>query len=141
MSELGPSPLMAGDLNLSVAEARVAIAAALRPISETETVLLAHALGRVLAADLLSPIDVPAHDNSAMDGYAFDGAALRADAASLFTSMGTVYAGAPFDGAVARTAALVAKTSAPAALRCWPAGCSSRPTSGWWRRWASANSR
>ncbi|MCK7499325.1 MAG: hypothetical protein MZW92_59390 [Comamonadaceae bacterium] len=40
------------------------------------------ALGRVLAADVVSPIDVPAHDNSAMDGYAFDGAALRADAAS-----------------------------------------------------------
>ena len=109
---------MAGDLNLSVAEARAAIAAALRPISETETVLLTHALGRVLAADLLSPIDVPAHDNSAMDGYAFDGALLRADAASLFTSMGTVYAGAPFDGAVPAGCCVRIMTGAV-----MPAGC------------------
>src|SRR5512138_910758 len=80
MSELGPSPLAAGEDNLSVAQARAAIAAQLRPIDGRERVPLLHALGRVLAADEISPIDVPAHDNSAMDGYAFDGAALRADA-------------------------------------------------------------
>ena len=80
MTELGPSPLAAGDRQLSVDDARAAIAAALRPVSGRETVPLTQALGRVLAEDVLSPIDVPAHDNSAMDGYAFDGAALRADA-------------------------------------------------------------
>jgi molybdopterin molybdotransferase len=100
MSELGPSPLMAGDLNVSVAQARATIAAALRPIDGRETLPLAQALGRVLAADLPSPIDVPAHDNSAMDGYAFDGAALRADAATQLTSLGTVFAGQPFAGRV-----------------------------------------
>ena len=36
------------------------------------------ALDRVLAEDVVSPIDVPAHDNSAMDGYAFSSAALQA---------------------------------------------------------------
>jgi molybdopterin molybdotransferase len=38
-----------------------------RTIEQVETSAL---LGRVLAADVISPINVPAHDNSAMDGYA-----------------------------------------------------------------------
>jgi molybdopterin molybdotransferase len=101
MSELGPSPLAAGDLNLSVADARAAIAAALRPITDSETLPLVQALGRVLAADVVSPIDVPAHDNSAMDGYAFDGSVLKADAPTLLNVAGSVFAGAPFSGAVA----------------------------------------
>jgi molybdopterin molybdotransferase len=37
------------------------------------------ALGRVLARDIVSPINVPAHDNSAMDGYALRGADLPLD--------------------------------------------------------------
>ena len=82
MTELGLSPLGAGDPKLSVAEARAAIAAVLRPITETEWVPLAQALGRVLAADVISPIDVPGHDNSAMDGFAFRGADIAPDAAT-----------------------------------------------------------
>ena len=95
---LGPSPLMAGDLNLSVDQARDAIHAALVPVTGTETVALDAALLRVLAEDLVSPMDVPPHDNSAMDGYAFDGAALRADAPLHLRCVATVYAGAPFAG-------------------------------------------
>ena len=100
MSELGPSPLAAGDKNLSVADARAAIAAALRPISGAEPLSLTAALGRVLAADVVSPIDVPPHDNSAMDGYAFAAAALRADAVTTLTIAGAVHAGVPFAGRV-----------------------------------------
>jgi molybdopterin molybdotransferase len=100
MTELGPSPLAAGDRQLSVDEARAAIAAALQPVSGRETVPLMQALGRVLSEDVLSPIDVPAHDNSAMDGYAFDGAVLRGDAAAELAVVGTVYAGAPHVGRV-----------------------------------------
>jgi len=92
---------MAGDLNLSVAQARAAIAAALRPVQETETIPVLQALGRVLAADLLSPIAVPAHDNSAMDGFAFAGSALRSDKVSRFDCIGTSFAGAPWPGVVA----------------------------------------
>jgi molybdopterin molybdotransferase len=66
MSELGPSPLTAGDPQLSVAQAREAIRQVLRPITDHEPVALTQGLGRVLAADLISPIDVPAHDNSAL---------------------------------------------------------------------------
>lgn len=100
-SELGPSPLAAREANLSVAQARAAIAARLKPIDARETVPLAQALGRVLAEDVISPIDVPAHDNSAMDGYAFAGAALRADAAAELRAVGTVMAGTPFGQTVA----------------------------------------
>lgn len=76
MNALPPSPLAAGDVQLSVDEARAAIQAALVPVSGTERLPLAEASGRVLAQDLLSPIDVPAHDNAAMDGFAFDGGVL-----------------------------------------------------------------
>ncbi|MBX3637968.1 MAG: molybdopterin molybdotransferase MoeA [Rubrivivax sp.] len=100
MSELGPSPLAAGERQISVADARATIAAALRPLKQRETVPLADALGRVLAADVVSPIDVPAHDNSAMDGWAFDGAALRADAPLVLTEVATVFAGTPLAGRV-----------------------------------------
>jgi molybdopterin molybdotransferase len=101
MSELGPSPLQTGEASLSVADARAAIAAAIRPITDTEAVPLTAALGRVLGADVVSPIDVPAHDNSAMDGYAFAATDLRADAPTRLRSIATVYAGTPFDGTVA----------------------------------------
>jgi molybdopterin molybdotransferase len=100
MSELGPNPLAAGEHNISVDEARAAIAAALRPIDGDQSVPLREAVGRVLAADVVSPIDVPAHDNSAMDGYAFDGSVLDAGKALALRSIATVYAGTPFEGAV-----------------------------------------
>ncbi|MDQ2780674.1 MAG: molybdopterin molybdotransferase MoeA [Pseudomonadota bacterium] len=102
MSTLGPSPLAAGEHQLAVSEARAAIAARLRPPTKMQSVPLLQALGRVLAADVVSPIDVPAHDNSAMDGYAFDGLALEADAPTLLDSVGIVYAGAPFTGPIGR---------------------------------------
>ncbi len=98
MSELGPSPLAAGERNVSVGQARAAIAAAVRPIAERRTVPLEQALGRVLAQDVISPIDVPAHDNSAMDGFAFNGSALQANAAVELRCVGTVFAGKPIDG-------------------------------------------
>ncbi len=118
MSELAESPLAAGDRNFSVSEARAAIAAALQPITETLTVPLALALGRVLAQDVISPIDVPAHDNSAMDGYAFASSDLQADAPTLLQAVGTVMAGAPHVGRIAAGQALRIMTGAvmPAGL-------------------------
>ena len=56
----------------TVEEARIKILSLLKPITGTRTVAIRDALDQVLAADLLSPINVPAHDNSAMDGYAFN---------------------------------------------------------------------
>jgi molybdopterin molybdotransferase len=118
MAELGPSPLMAGDLNLSVDQARTAIAGALRPIEGHEQVGLGQALGRILAADIVSPIAVPAHDNSAMDGYAFAGAGLAGSGPSRFRPIGTAYAGAAFAGAVGAGDCVRIMTGAV-----MPAGC------------------
>ena len=65
------------------------------PAPLAERVGLRSALDRVLAADIISPIDVPAHDNSAMDGYAFRGADLLPDAPTTFKVVATAYAGRP----------------------------------------------
>ncbi len=70
------------------------------PLRETEEVAVFDALDRVLAQDIVSPISVPPHDNSAMDGFAFDGAQL-ADAAPLSLQVvGTALAGAAWHGTV-----------------------------------------
>ena len=63
------------------------------PISACEDVSVFASLGRVLARDLISPISVPGHDNSAMDGYAFDGAQLSATEPLLLHTVGTALAG------------------------------------------------
>ncbi|MEY4536951.1 MAG: hypothetical protein RL171_1102, partial [Pseudomonadota bacterium] len=47
------------------------------PVLDTETVSLFDGLNRVLASDIISPISVPPHDNSAMDGFAFRGEQLN----------------------------------------------------------------
>jgi molybdopterin molybdotransferase len=103
MSELGPSAVAAQDVQISVEEARTLIAQALVPVEGSQQVSLDQALGRVLADDLLSPINVPAHDNSAMDGYAFCGADLLANRDTVLRALGsTVYAGQPFAGTLAQ---------------------------------------
>jgi len=57
-------------LNFDTALANLLAAA--RRITEVETVPLLAANGRVLAQDIVAPIDVPGFDNSAMDGYALN---------------------------------------------------------------------
>ena len=65
-----PQALRATDVNEFLARL-------VEPVTQTESVGIFEALDRVLAQDVISPISVPPHDNSAMDGYAFDGAALQ----------------------------------------------------------------
>ena len=55
---------------LSVEEARAYLLERARRIEESERIAVEDALGRVVAADVAAPIDVPGHANSAMDGYA-----------------------------------------------------------------------
>ena len=64
------------------------------PVTAQENVGIFQALGRVLAQDVISPISVPAHDNSAMDGYAFNAAQLRSDSPLTLKIAGTLRAGA-----------------------------------------------
>ncbi|WP_110399801.1 molybdopterin molybdotransferase MoeA [Sphaerotilus hippei] len=63
-----------------------------------ETVPLHQALDRVLAVTVDSPIDVPAHDNAAMDGHALDGSALRPGEPTELDVVGRALAGQPFLG-------------------------------------------
>jgi molybdopterin molybdotransferase len=69
------------------------------PLTQTEQVGIFDAPGRVLARDLVSPISVPPHDNSAMDGYAFAGAELAQGALQLKV-VGTALAGQAWQGQV-----------------------------------------
>lgn len=85
---------------LPVAQAQEFIARLVPRVTAVESVALRSALGRVLARDIVSAIDVPAHDNSAMDGYALRGADLQADADSVLPVAGTGFAGQAFDGSV-----------------------------------------
>ena len=66
-----------------------------------EQVSLPDALGRVLAADQISPINLPQTDNAAVDGYAVDAAYLAANPDHIFAVIGTARAGHPFDGKAA----------------------------------------
>ena len=49
----------------------------LKPIKEAESIKLIDSLNRVLAVDLVSPINVPNYDNSAMDGFGFNISSLK----------------------------------------------------------------
>ena len=68
------------------------------PVTEALDLPLFEALGRVLASDVVSPFDVPPHDNSAMDGYAFAGAELSAGANVSLQVAGTALAGKAWQG-------------------------------------------
>lgn len=70
-----------------------------QPVTASETLPLFEALDRVLAEDVISPINVPPHNNSAMDGYAFDGAQLSDQTLNLRV-MGTALAGRAWQGQV-----------------------------------------
>ncbi|HEX2200318.1 MAG TPA: gephyrin-like molybdotransferase Glp [Burkholderiales bacterium] len=83
---------------LRVDKALQAIRACLTPIRETEEVPIREALGRVLAQDIVPQMNVPAHDNSAMDGYAVRFSDLQGETA--LDEVGAAFAGRGFDGKV-----------------------------------------
>jgi len=89
-----------GHRALTVEEARARIVAEIAPVSGEEATGLHDALGRVLARDVRSTVDVPSHRNSAMDGYALDGRSLPAGGPQGFEVVGTSWAGRPYEGAV-----------------------------------------
>ena len=89
-----PSCADASDpFSLSVAQARDAIRRTLVPIRDREQVSIRAALGRVLADDCISPINVPSHTNSAMDGYAMAGADLPQEGTRSYRVIATAFAG------------------------------------------------
>ena len=86
---------------LSVPAAADFLARLVEPVRDCEPVALFDALDRVLAEPVVSPVSVPPHDNSAMDGFAFAGHELSADAPTRLQVVGTALAGAAWRGSVA----------------------------------------
>ena len=86
--------------SMPVEGARALIRRFLTPVTAAERVHVRQALGRVLADDLVSPLDVPGHDNSAMDGWAVRFADLAVDRETKLARLGESFAGKPFDGRV-----------------------------------------
>ncbi|WP_413111644.1 molybdopterin molybdotransferase MoeA [Thaumasiovibrio sp. DFM-14] len=83
-------------------------------ITEKKQIALSESLGYVLATNVTSPVNVPAFDNSAMDGFAYCN---QSDNTS-FTVVGTAYAGAPFQGQPSQGECVRIMTGAAI-----PAGC------------------
>ncbi|GLR25873.1 molybdopterin molybdotransferase MoeA [Limnobacter litoralis] len=104
---------------LRVDEAKAAINALLNRVTTMRRVALRDALDQILAEDILSPIDVPPHDNSAMDGYAFSGQSLQPELPQTRLKIaGTVLAGQAYEGSVARGECVRIMTGAPMPANC-----------------------
>ena len=80
---------------ISVDDARKKVFSEIIPIKETEKVAIRDSLKRYLAIDVISPIDVPPHTNSAMDGYAIAGEDLPTNEAKVYNVSGASFAGSP----------------------------------------------
>ena len=98
---------------LSVAAAREHIQTLLAVPEGEERLALRDALERVLAQDVVSPLDVPAHTNSAMDGYALGGDDLPGNEIRQYRVVGTAYAGVPFQQRCASGECVRIMTGAP----------------------------
>ncbi|MDR7308729.1 gephyrin-like molybdotransferase Glp [Rhodoferax saidenbachensis] len=97
---------------LKMDDANAFIARLVAPVQGVETRTLRQCAGRVLAQDVVSPISVPAHDNSAMDGFAFNGALLQPGQPLALRNVGTALAGKAWVGTVAAGECLKVMTGA-----------------------------
>lgn len=86
------------------------------PVQQQESVTLPDAAGRITASAVISPIDVPPFDNSAMDGYALRAADLQSDRP--LPVAGKAFAGSPFNGSWPEGTCIRIMTGAQI-----PAGC------------------
>ena len=98
---------------LSVPQGQQKILETISNVSLTEKVAINQAYGRVLASDIVSPINVPQHTNSAMDGYAIRGDDLDRES---YTIVAEVMAGHSFDEELQTGQAVKIMTGAPTPL-------------------------
>lgn len=106
MEDFDPNSLLAD-------EASNRIATAVSTVRGYEHIALRAALGRVLAEDIRSQINVPPYANSAMDGYALCGDDLPKSGEVRLAVSGTAFAGHPFNGTVQRGSCVRIMTGAP----------------------------
>lgn len=100
-------PLMRFDRALELLSQR------LTTVTETETLMLQQALGRILRKALVSPLDVPSGDNSAVDGYALRHEDLAPEHETRLRLAGRAAAGHPWQKAVQPGTAIRIFTGAP----------------------------
>ena len=99
-------------------QARARALARVKPVTETETIAVTSALGRVLAQAINAPHDVPNHDNTAMDGFAVRFEDLSDSGESTLTVIAEVPAGDRLTQTVKTGEAVRVMTGAPV-----PDGC------------------
>jgi len=88
------------DSLMPVDEARKLMHQALRPLNQFDEIELGEATGRILADDVVSPINVPSFTNSAMDGYAINAGSIPSSGVGKLKVTGTAWAGKHFSGSV-----------------------------------------
>lgn len=113
MAQLSDDCFAFGGALLRVEEALALIGRRVEPVVEIETVPLAAAAGRVLAADRIAAFDLPRQANSAVDGFAVAHADLSPGAESLLPVTGRVAAGHPLGRPLRRGEAVRIFTGAP----------------------------
>ena len=113
MAQLSDDCFAFGGPMLSVDEAVDIIAARVTAVSEVETVALAAAHGRVLAADIAAPLPLPPFTNSAVDGYAVSSRDLPSGKEQALAVAGRVQAGASAQAPIKPGQAVRIFTGAP----------------------------
>lgn len=83
---------------LRVTDARTHILNQITPVASKQKRPLRDCFGEILAEPVVSPVNVPGHTNSAMDGYALSGASLPKDSIQSFKVVGKAMAGVAFEG-------------------------------------------
>lgn len=86
------------------------------PLNTSESVPLVQAFGRITAHDVVSPLDVPGFDNSAMDGYAVRLSDIATDAPLMVA--GKAFAGQPYHGEWPAGSCIRIMTGAPVPVGC-----------------------
>lgn len=102
MTDFTPQPSCATPepvTTLRVDEARKRILQQITALESWRKVALRDGLGQVLHEDIISPLAVPPHANSAMDGYALGSEDLKNQATTL-KLIGSAFAGRPFNKTV-----------------------------------------
>lgn len=113
MTQLSDDCFEAGGRRMLAAEALAILKARLDAVVETEMIPLRKAAGRILAEAIRSPLDVPPHDNTAVDGYAVFFDDLKPEGETTLPVTARIAAGHPLDRPAKRGEALRIFTGAP----------------------------
>jgi len=106
MAQLTDDCFAAGGPLMTLGDALDLLLGKLITVVETEQQTLDHCVDRVLAEPVVAPIDVPPHDNSAVDGYAVHFEDLKSDGETRLLVTGRAAAGHPLGRPVKRGEAI-----------------------------------